>query len=138
MNYTVDDLNAVLKNNPNIKIHGQKPEIQAVEEKKSKYNNKKTIVDGTKFDSIKESQTYPELEMLLKAGQIIGYCRQPEFILQKGTIDTYPICYYADWIVFYPDGTFEIWDDKGIRTDVYKMKKKMFQSRFPKLELIER
>ena len=57
MNFSEDDLKQLLKNNPNIKIHGQKQQQEEVEEKKSKYNNKKTSVHGIKFDSKKESNT---------------------------------------------------------------------------------
>jgi Protein of unknown function (DUF1064) len=37
---------------------------------RSKYKNKKTVIDGITFDSIKESKRYAELMLLLRAGEI--------------------------------------------------------------------
>lgn len=36
----------------------------------NKYNNHKTIVDGIKFDSIREAERYQELKLLETAGEI--------------------------------------------------------------------
>jgi len=49
--------------------------------KPSKYNNKKTTVDGVTFDSAKEANRWNELRMLEKAGQIRYLERQPKFDL---------------------------------------------------------
>lgn len=45
----------------------------------SKYNNKKTIVDGITFDSIKESNRYIELKALERIGEIKDLELQPVF-----------------------------------------------------------
>ena len=145
MNISELELQEILKNNTSIKVHNFKRlepneylELQKSKITTSKYRNKKTKVDGVVFDSKKESETFAELETLLRAGQIAGYCRQAQFILQKGDIERKPITYLADWIIFKIDGTFEIREDKGFMTEVYRIKKKMFQERFPKLKLNEK
>lgn len=121
------------------KKHGLKPQIGVnlvpAEKKKSKYNATREKVDGIFFDSKKEADTYRDLKMLLKAGEISGFCRQPEFILQEGFAEVKPITYRADWIIFYKNGSYDIRDDKGIETEVFKLKHKMFREKFPDLEL---
>jgi hypothetical protein len=92
--------------------------------KKSKYHNKKVKIDGHVFDSIKESEYYNELKLRLKAEDIFGFCIQPIFIL------TNSISYRPDFIVWNVDGSVEIIDTKGFKTDVYKIKKKLFEEKF--------
>lgn len=92
--------------------------------KKAKYNNRKVEVDGIKFDSQKEADYYCELKLRLAAGEIKGFCRQAEFILAPD------LRYKADFIVFNNDGTSEIIDVKGMQTDLYQAKKKVFEDKF--------
>lgn len=92
--------------------------------KPSKYNNKHVTVDHINFDSQKEADYYCELKLRLAAGEIKGFCRQAEFILAPD------LRYKADFVVFNKDGTSEIIDVKGFKTDVYKTKKKVFEDKF--------
>lgn len=106
--------------------------------KKSKYNAHKTKVDGICFDSKLEADYYVQLKLRQRAGDIKGFCRQPEFILMEGNDDIKPIIYKPDFIVFTEDG-FEIIDTKGFETETFKIKHKLFKSRYPELKLkIER
>lgn len=105
--------------------------------KPPKYRNTKTTVDGICFDSQKEANYYSELKIRLMAGEISGFCRQPEFILQAGCEYLKPVIYIADFIVFYPSGSAEIIDTKGFLTETYKLKRKMFVNRFPLLTIKE-
>ena len=101
-----------------------------VKNKKSKYNANKVEVDGIKFDSKKEADFYNELKLRLSAGDITGFCRQAEFVLAPN------LRYKADFVVFNNDGTSEIIDVKGMQTQVYKDKKKVFEDKF-KLKIKE-
>lgn len=92
--------------------------------KKSKYGAKRVEIDGIKFDSQKEANYYSELKIRLAAKEIKGFCRQPEFILAPN------LRYKADFIIFNNDGTSEIIDVKGMQTQVYKDKKKVFEDKF--------
>ena len=74
----------------------------------SKYNAKKTKVDGHTFDSKKEADYYCELKLKLQAKEIRGFCLQPIFILAD------ELKYKADFIVFNNNGTTEIIDVKRI------------------------
>lgn len=99
--------------------------------KTPKYHNSRVKVDGFLFDSQLEADYYGELKIQLRAGVIWGFCRQPRFIL------TPDMEYVADFIVFNLDGTAEIIDTKGFKTDLYIAKKKVFKEKYPKLEIKE-
>lgn len=96
----------------------------------SKYHSNGTWVDGIYFPSFKEAEKYEHLEIMLKAGEIAGYCRQPRFLLTKGADGNRAEEYVADYIVFNNDGTFKVIDTKGFETQVFKIKLKRFRERF--------
>ena len=104
----------------------------------SKYRNKKVQVDMYVFDSIRESQRYKELKLLERAGEISKLELQPRFLLQdsfKKNGKTYrKIEYIADFMYCQGDKTV-VEDVKGMQTDVFKLKHKLFEKRYPELEL---
>lgn len=122
--------NARIKNTPSKIDLGNHGDKLLNEKKKTKYNANKVEVDGIKFDSKKEADYYSELKLRLQAGDIKGFCRQAEFILANN------VRYKADFVIFNNDGTSEIIDVKGFKTDVYKLKKKLFEDKF-KLKIKE-
>ena len=96
-----------------------------------KYNAKKTAVDGITFDSKKEATRYRELKALERVGKIDRLELQPRFVLMDGFRyegkAIRKIEYVADFL--YRDlSTCEliVEDVKGVKTDVYKLKKKLF------------
>lgn len=97
----------------------------------SKYRAKKTEVDGIKFDSKREANRYCELKLLEKANEIRNLELQPRFLLQDkfkdktGTTHR-KIEYVADFMYVDKDNKKIVEDVKGVLTDVYKIKKKMF------------
>lgn len=107
-----------------------KSKSNTTEHKKSKYGANKVEIDGIKFDSQKEADYYSELKLRLTTKNIKGFCRQAEFVLANNTR------YKADFVVFNNDGTSEIIDVKGFKTDVYKLKKKLFEDKF-NLKIVE-
>jgi len=92
--------------------------------KRSKYNAKRTEVDGIVFDSAKEANRYRELKFLLKAG-LIGFLElQVEFELNEG--GTHSLKYLADFVYIKSDTGQKIVEDcKGCRTAVYRKKRKL-------------
>jgi hypothetical protein len=104
-------------------------------DKKPKYRNNRVKVDGLLFDSQFEADYYSHLKLQLKMGTIAGFSQQCSFILQEGFGAMRPITYFADFIVFRLDGTTEIIDTKGMETETFKLKQKMFKAKFPRLEL---
>ena len=96
-----------------------------------KYNAKKTAVDGITFDSKKEAARYEVLKGLELVGKIDRLELQPRFVLMDGFRyegkAIRKIEYVADFL--YRDlSTCEliVEDVKGVKTDVYKLKKKLF------------
>lgn len=103
----------------------------------NKFKNKKTKVDGITFDSQKEAKRYLELKLLLKTGEISELKLQPIYLLQdKFRLDgkgIRAIKYIADFeYIDNKTGKVIVEDVKGIKTDVYKIKKKLFQKRYGK------
>lgn len=104
----------------------------------NKYRNKKVIVDGEEFDSKKEGNRYKELKLLLKVGKISNLELQPRFLLQDGfkkNGKTFrKIEYIADF-KYIENGKTIVEDVKGMQTDVFKLKHKIFEKVYPDLEL---
>ena len=104
----------------------------------NKYHAQKTEVDGIKFDSKKESKDWKELCMLEAAGGISNLRRQVPFVLQEGYTNNQgkkirPIIYLADF-VYEKDGKTYVQDSKGgkaTQTDVFKLKRKLFEYKYP-------
>lgn len=94
----------------------------------SKYNAKKTVVDGIEFDSAKEMKRYVKLRDMQEAGRIRGLRLQVPFeILPSFECDGVKyrgMRYIADF-VYYRDGKVVVEDCKGFKTPEYKMKKKL-------------
>ena len=98
--------------------------------KGNKYRAVKTVVDQIRFDSKKEAERYKQLKLLLKAQVIENLKLQVTFELYAG------IKYKADF-TYIENGKPVVEDVKGYRTDVYRMKAKMFKHKYPELELRE-
>lgn len=94
---------------------------------KSKYGNHPMIIDGIRFDSTKEGHRWLELQTLQKAGVISNLQRQVKFELQpefyfEGKKER-AINYVADF-TYYENGEYIVEDVKGVKTDLYKDKRK--------------
>lgn len=108
----------------------------------SKYHSKKAVVDGITFDSKKEANRYCELKILEHYGKIKDLQLQHQFVLQppfkKNGKTIRAITYKADFVYFDVERCKHIVEDvKGYKTDVYQLKKKMFEYNFPDLTLTE-
>lgn len=111
-----------------------------LKDKPSKYRARKTEIDGIKFASKKEANYYCELQLRQRAGEIKSFELQPAFVLQeafvKNGVRIREIKYIADFKVFYPGGRVEIIDTKGFCTKDFLLKKKMFEYKYPDMELV--
>lgn len=104
----------------------------------NKYRNKKIQIDRYVFDSIAEGQRYRELVLLERAGKISNIELQPRFLLQEGfrkNGKTYRKIEYVADFKYTENGKTIVEDVKGIQTDVFKLKHKLFEKRYPELEL---
>jgi hypothetical protein len=108
---------------------------------KSKYHSRKTIVDDIMFDSKREADYYGELKLRKRAGDILDFELQPEFVLLNGFRRDgkaiRAIKYRADFKVVYKDFSVEIVDVKGYLTKEYALKKKMLLAKFPDMWFTE-
>ena len=95
----------------------------------TKYNAKKTTVDGITFDSRLEAERFQQLKLLERAGEITGLMLQVEFQILKGWVnpDTGEKIksryYVADFV--YNDratGRWVIEDTKGMETPEFRLK----------------
>lgn len=103
----------------------------------SKYHAKKTAVDGITFDSRKEANRWTELRLMEKAGMIKNLERQKRYELtptqrdpETGKVIERASYYVADFVYEDEDGNTVIEDSKGMRTDVYILKRKIMLARY--------
>lgn len=100
----------------------------------TKYGAKKVEVDNIRFDSKAEALYYQQLKLRKRAGEVMDFYLQPEFIILDGY--TYkgkkvrPIKYRADFKVYHANGVVEVVDVKGFKTKDYGLKRKMFLARY--------
>lgn len=116
---------------------------KSINVKQNKYHNKKIIIDGIKFDSQKEGYRYLYLKRLQEVGKITELELQKAFELQPSYVNNdnkkiRAITYISDF--FYYDKELKkyiVEDVKGIKTDVYKLKKKIFEYQYSNLTINE-
>lgn len=100
----------------------------------TKYNAKKTYVDGIKFDSKAEGDYYILLKRQKENGEILNFELQPKFELlpkfEKHGEKHRAMSYIADFRVYLNDGTTEIIDVKGFVTTDSKLKHKIYCHKF--------
>lgn len=100
---------------------------------RSKYKARKTVVDGITFDSRREAHRYTVLKSMEEDGAIENLRRQVRYELVPAfDVDGKhyrPIFYVADF-VYREDGKEVVEDVKGMRTDVYRLKSKLFAKRY--------
>jgi hypothetical protein len=103
-------------------------EMGIEEGKEHKYNAKSMVVEGVRYDSIREYDRYQELVMKQKAGLIRGLKRQVVFRFIHNGIHVGK--YVADATYYEPANGRKAWDlvvedTKGVRTPLYRRSKKM-------------
>lgn len=90
-----------------------------------KFNAVRTEVDGISFSSKKEATYYSTLRLRQKAGEVLFFLRQVPLHLPGN------VRYVVDFQEFHADGTVHFVDVKGLKTEQYKMKKKMVEAVYP-------
>ncbi len=91
----------------------------------NKFGAVKTTVDGITFDSKREAVRYGELKLLARGGVIRNLELQPSFTFHHNGKKIFT--YRADFAYF--EGERRTLEDvKGVRTPVYKLKKKLVEA----------
>lgn len=88
---------------------------------KHKYGAIRTLNDGIKFPSKKESDYYSSLKLRVAAGEVIFFLRQVPFHLPGG------VRYVVDFAEFHADGSVHFVDVKGMATAEFKAKKRIVE-----------
>ncbi len=91
----------------------------------AKYSNVFTEVDNIKFRSKREAIRYQELKMLERSGKITGLVLQPRYPIN---VNGQFICTYVADFRYKERGIVVIEDSKGMRTPLYKLKKKLVEA----------
>jgi len=113
--------------------------IRSTRKKHQKYNNTKTEYEGIMFDSKKELYMYIALKKWLDEGRIENlelqktYELQPRFSVRKGKVlrINRPITYTPDFVFFdKQENRLRVLDAKGMKTETYKIKRKLFEYKF--------
>ena len=103
---------------------------------KSKYNAKKVMIDDIIFDSINESKFYLYCLYLRAQKKLTDFSMQQEYELLPAYTNhdgkkIRKISYLADFVLTYPDDSIHVIDIKGMETPVFKIKKKLFEFKYP-------
>lgn len=96
----------------------------------TKYNNKITYIHNIRFDSHKEAMHYLYLKDLEDKGEIIKGTLQLQvpftFIYEGKKI----FRYIADFVYQTKDGKEHVIDVKGVRTQLFNLKKKLIEAQY--------
>ena len=106
--------------------------------KRHKYGAKAVVIDGIRFASTAEGRRYCELKLLVKAGEISELETQPPFplfVINRERKAVKVAVYRADFRYRlrsdgYPGNGTVVEDVKGVRTAVYRLKKKMVEAQY--------
>lgn len=108
-------------------------------ERRGKYNARKAYADGYTFDSIQEYYRYQDLCLMQQAGEISNLKVHPVFMLQESFKDDLTgkrhraITYEADF-QYTENGITVVEDVKGVETDIFRLKWKMFRKMYPGID----
>lgn len=113
----------------------------------SKYKNKTCFVDGIRFDSRREADYYGQLKIEKRAGLVKDFKRQVEFDLAAWTPipcggaahlltrNCEKVCSHkVDFLVTLNDGSQEVREVKGFETDIWHLKRKLFEANYPSIK----
>jgi hypothetical protein len=107
----------------------------------TKDKSKKVELDGHVFDSVIESRYYKQLKWSQEHKQILFLRIKPRYLLQeafeKKGRKFRKIEYVADFEIHHLNGSIEVIDVKEMETEAFKIKRKLFEMKYPhKLTLI--
>jgi hypothetical protein len=109
--------------------------VTRIAPKRNKYGARKVQFQGITFDSKAERDYYLLLLAKQQAGEISGFRRQPQYVLQEAFRNAEgkhraAITYTADFEVTYPDGRVEVVDVKGYVTKDFSIRQRLFERRY--------
>lgn len=107
----------------------------------SKYHNRRVVVDGITFHSVKEACRWQELKCLERAGKITGLQRQFRIEIVPKTSLFRAAYYVADFVYFDKEKQKTVYEDvkgyrEGLAYEHFKLKKKILFEKYG-IEVVE-
>ena len=100
--------------------------------KANKYGANKTEFNGRHYDSKHEAGIAQEIQLLVKAGEVVKVEPQRTFPLLGPNGGR--ICNHRpDFFLTFKDGHQEVWEAKGFPTPVWQLKLKLFEDNYPEI-----
>lgn len=99
----------------------------------SKYNSRKTTIDGIVFDSVLESKFYFYLKHNTDKIKLLDRQVVVELLPKSGKARS--VKYIADFLIEYQGKQFLV-DSKGVKTDVFNLKMNLYSRLADQLKLI--
>lgn len=106
--------------------------------KSNKYGAKRTEFNGKIYDSKFEAQTAHSLELRKRAGDIKDYDIQflvDVWVYREDGEKAFRVKHKVDFRIHHNDGSFELYEAKGIETDDYKWRRKFVENVFKPMNL---
>lgn len=97
---------------------------------RTKYRAIRTEVDGRSFASKLEARRYKQLVEMHRLHMIRWFTCQVPFHLAPG------VKYVADFLVVWSDGRVTIEDVKGVETQAFKIKRRLFEPLYGPLTIL--
>lgn len=94
--------------------------------KGNKYSNTPQTYNGRNYHSKKEAQYAFDLDLLVKAGEVLDW--SPQFKLSLDVNGIHICNYFVDFWVLPKGGGEELHEVKGFETDVWRMKWKLVEA----------
>lgn len=101
----------------------------------NKFNNRKTEYNSNVYDSKMEAEAAQMLDLLVRANRLLDVQRQVRYEL-RGPNGGHICDHIVDFLVTGPDGQKKVFEVKGFQTDVWKLKKKLFEDTFPDIPYV--
>lgn len=103
------------------------------------------MLDGRKYDSLREARYSLQLAMKKKDGEIFDYQHHPKFNLIEAFVTAWgemerEINFTPDFLVTLPDGTQEVHEVKSPATKKakdYILRRKLFRNKYPDIHYVE-
>lgn len=94
----------------------------------NKYGSTSHEYDGRVYHSKAEANYAQELDLLLKAGEVLEWT--PQFKIDLKANGKQICTYIPDFFVVMADGSKELHEIKGFATEVYRLKRKIMEATY--------
>lgn len=94
----------------------------------NKYGAKKQNYGGILYHSKFEAGYARDLDLMLKAGEILGWSRQIKISLDVN--GRHITNYYVDFEIQHKDGTVELIECKGFETEIFRLKRLLLEATY--------